>query len=69
MLSFIIPDSRYGVARIHPIIESTYLYRLEKQKQNLRFYILLTSLLVVALALALYFTYKQTKIVSRARRI
>ena len=56
------------IARIHPIIESTYLYRLEKQKQNLRFYILLTSLLVVALALALYFTYKQTKIVSRAKK-
>ena len=56
------------IARIHPIIESTYLYRLEKQKQNLRFYILLTSLLVVALALALYFTYKQTKSVSRAKK-
>ena len=56
------------IARIHPIIESTYLYRLEKQKQNLRFYILLTSLLVVALAIALYFTYKQTKIVSRAKK-
>ena len=48
------------IARIHPIIENTYLIRLEKQKQNLRFYIFL--------AIALYFTYKQTKIVSRAKR-
>ncbi len=56
------------IARIHPIIENTYLIRLEKQKQNLRFYILLTSLFVVALAITLYFTYKQTKIVSRAKK-
>lgn len=56
------------IARIHPIIENTYLIRLEKQKQNLRFYILLTSLFVVALAITLYFTYKQTRIVSRAKK-
>lgn len=56
------------IARIHPIIENTYLYKLEKQKRNLRFYFLLTSLFVVALALTLYFTYKQTKAVSRARK-
>ena len=56
------------IARIHPIIENTYLIRLEKQKQNLRFYIFLTSLFVIFLAIALYFTYKQTKIVSRAKR-
>ena len=56
------------IARIHPIIENTYLYRLEEQKRNLRFYILLTSLFVVALAITLYFTYKQTKVVSRAKR-
>ncbi len=56
------------IARIHPIIENTYLIRLEKQKQNLRFYILLTSLFVVALAITLYFTYKQTKLVSRAKK-
>lgn len=56
------------IARIHPIIENTYLYKLEQQKRNLRFYILLTSLFVVALAITLYFTYKQTKAVSRARK-
>lgn len=56
------------IARIHPIIENTYLYKLEKQKRNLRFYFLLTSLFVIALALTLYFTFKQTKAVSRARK-
>lgn len=56
------------IARIHPIIENTYLYRLEKQKQNLRFYTLLTSLFVIALAITLYFTYKQTKNVDRAKK-
>lgn len=56
------------IARIHPIIENTYLYKLEQQKRNLRFYFLLTSLFVVALALTLYFTFKQTKAVSRARK-
>lgn len=56
------------IARIHPIIENTYLYKLEKQKQNLRFYILLTSLFVIALAITLFFTFKQTKIVSRAKK-
>lgn len=56
------------IARIHPIIENTYLYRLEKQKQNLRLYLLLISLFVIALAITLYFTYKQAKIVSRAKR-
>ena len=56
------------IARIHPIIENTYLIRLEKQKQNLRFYIILVSLFVIALAITLYFTYKQTKIVSRAKK-
>lgn len=56
------------IARIHPIIENTYLIRLERQKQNLRFYIILVSLFVIALAITLYFTYKQTKIVSRAKK-
>lgn len=56
------------IARIHPIIENTYLYRLEQQKHNLRFYVLLVSLFAIALAVTLYFTYKQTKAVSKARK-
>ncbi len=56
------------ISRIHPIIENTYLYRLEEQKQNLRMYILFVTLLVVALAVALFFAFKQTKFVLRSRR-
>ncbi|WP_294589304.1 DUF6377 domain-containing protein [uncultured Bacteroides sp.] len=56
------------IARIHPIIENTYLYRLEQQKQNLRLYILLISLFVVALAITLFFAIKQTRRVSRAKK-
>ncbi|HJD77237.1 MAG TPA: DUF6377 domain-containing protein, partial [Bacteroides reticulotermitis] len=56
------------IARIHPIIESTYLYKLEQQKRNLRFYFFLTSIFVVALTITLYFNYRQTKAVSKAKR-
>lgn len=56
------------IARIHPIIENTYLYKLEKQKQNLRLYILLISLFVIALAITLFFAIKQTRRVSRAKK-
>lgn len=56
------------IARVYPIIEDTYLYRIEQQKHNLRVYSILTSLFVIALIIALYFIYRQVKIVSRARR-
>lgn len=56
------------ISRIHPIIENTYLYRLEKQKRNLRFYFILTSLFVIALIITLYFAFMQTRAVSRARK-
>jgi len=56
------------IARVQPIIEDTYLQRIEQQKQNLRIYSILTSLFVVILAIALYFIYRQIKIVSRARK-
>ncbi len=45
MPSFIIPVLRNTViARIHPIIENTYLIRLKNKSRNLRFYIFLTNL-------------------------
>ena len=56
------------ISRIHPIIENTYLYRLEQQKRNLRIYILLIGLFAIALSVTLYFTYKQTKMISKAKR-
>jgi len=56
------------ISRVHPIIEDTYLLKIEQQKQNLRLYAILTSLFVIILAIALYFIYRQIKIVSRARK-
>ncbi|MBB4034329.1 hypothetical protein GGR21_000214 [Dysgonomonas hofstadii] len=56
------------IARVQPIIEDTYLQRIEQQKQNLRLYSILTSFFVIVLAIALYFIYRQIKIVSRARK-
>jgi len=56
------------IARVQPIIEDTYLYKIEQQKQNLRLYAILTSVFVIVLAIALYFIYRQIKIVSRARK-
>lgn len=55
------------IARLYPIIESSYLYKLDKQRRNLRFYAAMTSLLVVALLIALFFYFRQTKTVNRAR--
>lgn len=56
------------IARLYPIIESSYLYKLDKQRRNLRFYSTVSSLLVLALAIGLFFYFRQTRVVSRARR-
>jgi len=56
------------IARVQPIVEDTYLQRIEQQKQNLRVYSILTSLFVIVLIIALYFIYRQIRIVSRARK-
>lgn len=56
------------IARVQPIIEDTYLQKIEQQKQNLRIYAVLISVFVVILVIALYFIYRQIKIVSRARK-
>lgn len=56
------------IARVHPIIEKNYLNRIEKQKLNLRLYAVLASLLVIAFAVTLSINFRQTKIVSKARK-
>ncbi len=56
------------IARVQSIVEETYLYKIEQQKRNLRTYAILISLLVMALAVILYFYYRQIKIVSKARQ-
>lgn len=56
------------IARVQPIIEDTYLNKIEQQKKNLKAYAVIISLFVIVLAIALFFIYKQIKIVSRARK-
>ena len=56
------------ISRTQPIIEATYLAKIEEQKKNLRMYALTLSIFVVILIFTLYFLYKQVKIVSRARK-
>src|SRR5690606_42061703 len=56
------------IAKVHPIIEATYLAKIEQQKKNLRLYALTISVFVVVLIVTLYFLYKQVRIVSKARK-
>ena len=55
------------IARIHPVIEQAYLHQLEAQKRTLRTYMGLVILFAAALAIALFFVYRQIHIVSCAR--
>ena len=55
------------IARVQPIIEDTYLQKIESQRHNLKFYSILISLFVVALMITLYFNYRHMKAVSKAR--
>lgn len=56
------------ISRTQPIIEATYLAKIEQQRRNLRSYALAISIFLVVLVVTLYFLYKQIKTVSRARR-
>lgn len=56
------------IARIQPIIESNYLYRIEKQRQNLRRSTILLSIFIVLLVGALTVIGIQMRMMSRARR-
>lgn len=56
------------IARIHPIIEATYLAKIEQQKRNLRLYALAISIFVLILIITLYLLYKQVRIVSNGRK-
>ncbi|MGV3762799.1 DUF6377 domain-containing protein [Parapedobacter sp.] len=56
------------IARTQPIIEATYLAKIEQQRRNLRSYALAISVFLIVLIVTLYFLYKQIKTVSRARK-
>lgn len=56
------------IARIQPIIESNYLYRIDKQRQNLRRSTILLSIVIVLLIGALAVIGIQMRMMLRARR-
>ncbi|MEZ0454224.1 DUF6377 domain-containing protein [Sphingobacterium thalpophilum] len=56
------------IARTQPIIEATYLAKIEQQRKNLRMYAIVISAFAVILILTLYFLFKQIRSVSRARK-
>lgn len=56
------------IARTQPIIEATYLAKIDQQRKNLRLYAIVISIFAVILILTLYFLFKQMRIVSRARK-
>ena len=56
------------IARVQPIIESTYLYKIGQQQRRLRLYSLLTSVFIIVLAITLYFNYRHVKAVSKVRK-
>lgn len=56
------------IARAQPIIENTYLLKIERQKQNLRLYAVIITIVVLALIIALYFNYNQKRIILATRK-
>lgn len=56
------------ISRTQPIIEATYLAKIEQQRKNLHLYALLISIFAVVLILSLYFLYRQIKVVSAAKK-
>lgn len=56
------------IARTQPIIEATYLAKIEHQRKNLHLYAITVSIFAFVLILSLYFLYRQNKIVSTSRK-
>lgn len=55
------------IARVQPIIESTYLQKIEHQKKNLRLYAVIITMGVIALIILFFFNYRQKKIILKTR--
>lgn len=64
-------NSRYRnifISRVFPIIEKTYLSKIEQQTRDLKIYLILVSVLAVGMFLTSLYIYKQIKIVVKTRR-
>ncbi|MFZ4262749.1 DUF6377 domain-containing protein [Sphingobacterium sp. HJSM2_6] len=56
------------IARIQPIIEATYIAKIEDQGKNLKRYAILISIIVLGLGITLYILYHQNKTISSGRK-
>lgn len=56
------------IARAFPIIEKTYQDKIQKQKRELTYSLILVSLLAAGLFVTIIYIYKQVRVVSKARR-
>lgn len=55
------------IARMQPVIENTYLFKIQQQKDNLRLFATLLAFFVIALAVTIFLIFRQNRIVSKAR--
>jgi Mg2+ and Co2+ transporter CorA len=58
----------FQISKIYPIINETYLEKEYKQKAQLRFYLLLTTVLSFSLIIAIVYVYRQMKKLNKARK-
>jgi hypothetical protein len=58
----------YEIARIFPIIDSAYQAKAAKQKQELKLYLLLVSILLVFLVMAVIYVYRQMHRIAKIRK-
>lgn len=56
------------IARVQPIIEISYLQKIEQQKKNLRLYAAFITLCVIALIITLLFNYRQKGVILKNRK-
>ena len=56
------------IARVQPIIEISYLQKIDQQKKNLRLYAAFITLFIVALIITLFFIYHQKGIILKSRK-
>ncbi|GHT47775.1 hypothetical protein FACS189440_09350 [Bacteroidia bacterium] len=58
----------YEITKIFPIIDEAYQKKAIKQKQELKFYLLLVSILLLFLVLTIIYVYRQMKRVAKIRK-
>lgn len=56
------------ISRANPIIEKSYLNKIQQQSNNLKLYAILISVLLISLGIASIYIYKQMKTASKAKR-